>query len=122
LKMSAVLGAGAFVGVAQIHNVLEREVVSKAAAVTSTATNTLQPVDQTISLVAENPTTVPTTASTVAPAAAPTTVPTQASVAASQNTAATCSVRCRRGCSFPGHCRRYIDSNGNGKCDLGECL
>lgn len=32
-----------------------------------------------------------------------------------------CTVRCNRGCSFPGHCRRYVDSNGNNRCDLGEC-
>lgn len=29
-------------------------------------------------------------------------------------------VRCNRGCSFPGRCRRYTDSNNNGRCDLGE--
>jgi len=33
-----------------------------------------------------------------------------------------CTVRCPRGCSYPGHCRRYTDSNGNNKCDLGECM
>jgi hypothetical protein len=32
-----------------------------------------------------------------------------------------CSVLCPRGCSYPGHCRRYTDSNGNGRCDYGEC-
>jgi hypothetical protein len=118
LKMSAVLGAGAFVGVAQIHNVLERAVVSQAANVTSAVTNQSLPVDQNISLVAENPTEVPTIESV----AVPTAVPTPASTAAGQNSSVTCSVRCPRGCSFPGRCRRYTDSNGNGKCDLGECL
>jgi hypothetical protein len=33
-----------------------------------------------------------------------------------------CVVRCERGCSYPGHCRRYTDSNQNGRCDLGECV
>lgn len=33
----------------------------------------------------------------------------------------TCSVRCRKGCSYPGHCHRYVDSDGNGLCDQGEC-
>ena len=33
-----------------------------------------------------------------------------------------CAVRCRKGCSYPGQCRRYTDANGNGRCDLGECL
>ena len=32
-----------------------------------------------------------------------------------------CSVMCPKGCSYPGHCKRYQDSNGNGRCDLGEC-
>ena len=34
----------------------------------------------------------------------------------------TCFVRCNRRCSYPGQCRRYIDTNSNGKCDLGECV
>ena len=36
--------------------------------------------------------------------------------------ASACTVRCNRGCSYPGHCRRYTDNNGNDRCDLGECL
>jgi hypothetical protein len=32
-----------------------------------------------------------------------------------------CSVQCNRRCSYPGQCRRYTDSNNNGRCDLGEC-
>ena len=35
--------------------------------------------------------------------------------------ASSCTVRCNKGCSYPGHCRRYTDSNNNGRCDLGEC-
>ena len=33
-----------------------------------------------------------------------------------------CIVRCPKGCAYPGSCRRYIDENMNGLCDLGECL
>jgi hypothetical protein len=40
----------------------------------------------------------------------------------SDSTSSTCQVQCNRRCSYPGHCRRYTDSNGNGRCDLGECL
>ena len=40
---------------------------------------------------------------------------------ARNNAAASCTIRCGRRCSYPGHCRRYTDSNGNGRCDLGEC-
>lgn len=42
---------------------------------------------------------------------------------ATSNPASTsCTVRCNKGCSYPGQCRRYTDSNNNGKCDLGECV
>jgi hypothetical protein len=33
----------------------------------------------------------------------------------------TCFARCDRRCSYPGHCKRYQDTNNNGRCDLGEC-
>jgi hypothetical protein len=33
-----------------------------------------------------------------------------------------CSIRCPRGCSYPGNCHRYTDANGNGRCDYGECV
>jgi hypothetical protein len=33
-----------------------------------------------------------------------------------------CSIQCNRMCSYPGHCHRYIDSNGNNQCDLSECV
>ncbi|MCX6070873.1 MAG: hypothetical protein NTU91_08460 [Chloroflexi bacterium] len=48
--------------------------------------------------------------------------PAQSSVQVVSEDSAACSVACRRGCSFPGHCRRYTDSNGNGRCDWGECM
>lgn len=56
-----------------------------------------------------------------------TVVPTQTATQESATLAASeastyCTVQCRRGCSYPGHCRRYRDSNSNGKCDLGECI
>ena len=37
-------------------------------------------------------------------------------------TAATCTVRCSKQCAYPGQCRRYVDANRNGLCDMGECL
>jgi hypothetical protein len=45
-----------------------------------------------------------------------------ASGTASPAASGTCTMRCNRGCSYPGHCRKYTDSNNNGRCDLGECL
>ncbi|MCJ7735530.1 MAG: DUF4405 domain-containing protein [Anaerolineales bacterium] len=32
-----------------------------------------------------------------------------------------CTVICDRGCVYPGQCRRYVDLNRNGICDLTEC-
>jgi len=41
--------------------------------------------------------------------------------ASSASETSSCAVRCPRRCSYPGHCRRYVDANDNGRCDLGEC-
>jgi hypothetical protein len=49
-------------------------------------------------------------------------VPPTAAVVESNPTSNTCVVRCERSCSFPGHCRRYVDSNSNNRCDYGECI
>ncbi len=38
------------------------------------------------------------------------------------STTATCTVRCSKACSYPGRCRKYVDSNNNSRCDLGECV
>lgn len=35
--------------------------------------------------------------------------------------ASSCTIRCGKGCTFPGRCRRFTDSNGNGTCDQTEC-
>jgi len=37
------------------------------------------------------------------------------------NASQTCSVHCDKHCTYPGHCHRYTDSNGNGRCAYGEC-
>jgi hypothetical protein len=41
---------------------------------------------------------------------------------ANSSTSSSCFVQCNRRCSYPGHCRRYTDSNNNNFCDFGECL
>lgn len=51
-----------------------------------------------------------------APTPAVTAIPNQSQAAVN------CIVRCPNACLYPGRCRRYIDRNDNGKCDLGECL
>jgi hypothetical protein len=44
-----------------------------------------------------------------------------ATTSTQSQSASSCTVQCNRRCSYPGHCRRYTDSNNNGRCDLGEC-
>lgn len=80
---------------------------SATAAVRSTITPTL---------VAKSATTAAITVVPAIATATATAIPTQNPVASS------CVVRCRNGCSYPGRCRRYVDANDNGRCDLGECL
>jgi len=61
-----------------------------------------------------------TESSSVQSTAQPTTTPTLDSTAELVVPQVQTSVRCTRGCSFPGHCRRYTDSNNNNRCDLSE--
>jgi hypothetical protein len=46
------------------------------------------------------------------------TLPTTSAKASS----AVCTIRCNKGCSYPGRCRRYVDTNKNSRCDMGECM
>jgi hypothetical protein len=123
LKVSALVGAGAFIGVSQIHKVFEDAVLETSGNANLTS-NSLQ-ANSTANLPVSQPTAVipaqATSASVPTAAIQPTAVPTAAE-ASNQAASSNCRIQCNRGCSFPGHCRRYTDSNGNGKCDLGECL
>lgn len=96
----AVVGAGA--GLRGISNALTTSALEQASAETV--------------VVAE-------TSATPAAATQSTTAATENTTAATQSTAATtCVVRCKNGCSYPGHCKRYTDSDGNNRCDYGECM
>lgn len=55
-------------------------------------------------------------------AAATAVVATAEAASTSTSGSTTCTVRCQHGCSYPGRCRKYADSNGNLRCDYGECL
>ncbi len=61
---------------------------------------------------------MPEQENTAIPSPEPTVVATQETQAAAE----ACQVRCSKSCAYPGRCRRYVDSNGNGLCDLGECM
>ena len=72
------------------------------------------------SLVPSTATILPTTA--LQTSATPAPVVTAEPAATYTSPVTSCTVRCPRGCSYPGHCRRYTDANQNNRCDLGECL
>ena len=59
---------------------------------------------------------------TVAATAAATATPVKATTTTGATTSSACVVRCSRGCSYPGQCRKYTDANNNKRCDLGECM
>jgi hypothetical protein len=103
LKMMGILGAAAVIPMSRALDSFrdERESSDDSLAPDSAAKDI--PVANT----AQNP--EPTTPQSSTPTAQPTATK-------------TCVQRCNRGCSYPGHCRRYTDTNGNNRCDLGECL
>lgn len=65
---------------------------------------------------------VSATATATATARAAASASSSSGSSSSSSTTSTCRIRCNKKCSYPGHCRRYVDSNANKKCDLGECL
>ena len=58
---------------------------------------------------------------TKASEAAPDTITTTALQSPSLSSSSSCTVRCHKSCSYPGHCHKYTDLNNNSRCDLGEC-
>jgi hypothetical protein len=54
-------------------------------------------------------------------ASAPSSVGTADTASSTAASSASCTVRCNRRCSYPGQCRKYTDTNNNGRCDQGEC-
>jgi hypothetical protein len=111
----AVMGVAGFASYLAVSTLLkDNQVVASAQSIIETATSTASPTTASTSVQA---------ASTAAPAASSTatSLPTATPVS-TQAVSYSCTVRCNRGCSYPGGCHRYVDSNGNGKCDNGECL
>lgn len=115
LKLGGILGAGTLVGFVHLHRVLsdalsEAQYAVPESEVTNNYTEVLTGQTANMEVI---PTVVQPTTSAVAE-------PTRAVITPTDE-AMECSVRCPRNCSYPGRCRRYTDSNGNGKCDNGEC-
>ncbi|WP_129629005.1 DUF4405 domain-containing protein [Candidatus Oscillochloris fontis] len=131
--LSSVAGVGVLGKALNALQMQDTEVASAAESLaTSTATSapavpTAVPVVAAPASVASEvpvvavPTEVPTAVPVVAaPTAVPVVaVPTAVPVVAAPVACRTC--RRRKHCAYPGDCRDYVDTNGNGRCDLGEC-
>lgn len=107
----AVMGVAGVASYLAVHNLLkEDQLVASAQSVIETATATAPPTTEAAAVQSSSTAELMTT-----------TIPTATQVP-TQQAAYTCTVLCRDGCSFPGRCRRYVDTNGNNLCDNGECL
>lgn len=132
-KFLTMMGVASLVTAVSIYKVLKPEQAALAETTTNTGSNSILSTSQptaTQVIVSESNTsnlvsqptqsgviTVdPTSTQVTVVTASPTSTPVVVSYPAT-----TCTVQCNRGCSYPGHCRRYTDANQNGKCDLGEC-
>ena len=118
-----VMGTASFIALASASQSLAESLSTPDLAIaelepTQTAENTATtlPTTETAEVPAQPTQTVETTTQVPTLTAVPTV--TSPSLATESN----CTVRCQRGCSYPGHCRRYTDANNNNLCDLGECL
>lgn len=118
LVLMGVVGTASVVAAS---NVLSRvKAVQSAVLESSSAPSTTpSPSESGLALSQGNPSTAGEGVVT-SPSATATAVPQVAYNNPNQSTA--CQVRCPKGCSYPGQCRRYIDTNQNSKCDLGECI
>lgn len=128
LKMAGILGAAGAVALTRAVDGLSRIGGENDTALNSDvlAEEVPEPENELTDLPAEVEDTIEVTQETQAAAtqetvavSTSTPVPTAAQLVQEQ---ASCVVRCPRGCSFPGRCHKYTDSNNNQKCDLGECL
>lgn len=45
-----------------------------------------------------------------------------ADTSSSASSSSSCTVQCHKNCAYPGHCKRYVDTNNSDRCDLSECL
>jgi hypothetical protein len=110
-----------------IYNSLNHNRVGQAEASTGqegTNPETPEPIVSSTVVSTEPQVTVTSTATgTMSPSATPTSIVADLSDPSSgSGVSGSCMVRCNHGCSYPGRCRRYVDTNSNQKCDLGECL
>jgi hypothetical protein len=124
LSLMGIVGLASW---AAIHNVVSEEDGVKAETLAeeedypeAISTATSAPLQNKVSA-----TQVPTQSAakaTAAPATASKSTPVAPTRAATTAAMTNCKVRCNKRCAYPGRCRRYVDTNNNKKCDLGECV
>jgi hypothetical protein len=123
LVTMGLVGLGSALAISNVLPALKKVEASTEVAQSSDPTSTTA-VTQAQATAASTQAQGATAVSTEAPTATaqPTAVPTATPTTASANSLV-CYGTCPKGrhCSYPGQCGRYTDSNGNGKCDLGEC-
>lgn len=97
----------------QVDPLNRREFMKVMGVVSLTSLIALTSASRSLNLLDGNTTTSEETANT-----------TSTSLSSSESNSSTsgCSIRCGKRCSYPGHCRKYTDTNNNGRCDLGECI
>jgi hypothetical protein len=125
LKLMGIVSAASLVAVAFTLNDNQTAHASGVNISTSSASNTITTLNNVVATqdVSPTATSLPTAIETTA-----VTVPTATSQSVTSvqsyttQSTTTCVVRCNKHCSFPGHCRKYQDTNGNNLCDLGECM
>lgn len=122
----AVMGVAGAVSWLALTNVLKDDQLVSASATTDVATATepasTEEPTATSAAVVEQPASTATSVPTAEPTATQKVIePTQV-VIQQQATTASCVVLCNKHCSYPGRCRRYVDTNGNNLCDNGECM
>jgi hypothetical protein len=126
LMGAAALSTAAVVGVASkalgAQQASDNGSTSASAALATATTPSATPAS--VSVAAPTATTAAAAPTATTAAAAPTATTVAAAPTATSSSAASLAcLSCRRGkhCSYPGDCRDYVDTNGNNRCDRGEC-
>lgn len=112
----ALMGAVGVATVVAISHVLDDEKSVLAESVASS------PVSEEASQAINTGSVVASASATPVPQATSQATKTNSAAASVSASSSACVVRCKSGCSYPGRCRRYVDTNGNKRCDLGECM
>jgi hypothetical protein len=128
LKLMGVVGAAAALGIASGLQALGQSFAQVSAApLDETAAPpdaplaTPQPDDVSVNVSSASPSPTPLAVPQAAPTGIPQVIPT-AQPTPIPTAAQSCVARCPNRCSYPGRCRRYVDTNRNKLCDLGECM